>query len=87
MEDLTNSKNGIDSYVDKVLFIYRDSYYNKCNKSNITELIIAKDGAECRKTANIQWIPEYLKFSNELEKDQKNTIDKLIQLLYSNCII
>ena len=69
MEDLTNSKNGIDSYVDKVLFIYRDSYYNKCNKSNITELIIAKDGTECRKTANIQWIPEYLKFSNELEKD------------------
>lgn len=69
MEDLTNSKNGIDSYVDKVLFIYRDSYYNKCNKSNITELIIAKDGTECRKTANVQWIPEYLKFSNELEKD------------------
>lgn len=69
MEDLTNSKNGIYSYVDKVLFIYRDSYYNKCNKSNITELIIAKDGTECRKTANIQWIPEYLKFSNELEKD------------------
>lgn len=64
MEDLTNSKNGIYSYVDKVLFIYRDSYYNKCNKSNITELIIAKDGTECRKTANIQWIPEYLKFSN-----------------------
>ena len=40
--DFTDSKYGINTYSDKILFLYRDSYYNKEDKSNITEIIVAK---------------------------------------------
>ncbi len=43
--DFTNTASSISNYADKILFLYRDSYYKKKkeNKSNITEIIVAKN--------------------------------------------
>ncbi len=43
IDDFTNSKYGILTYSDKILFLYRDSYYNEKDKSNVTEVIVAKN--------------------------------------------
>ncbi len=40
--DFTNSKNGILTYSDKILFLYSDSYYYE-GASSITEILIAKN--------------------------------------------
>lgn len=64
MEDFTSSPKRINYYVDKVLFIYRDSYYNKNNKSNLTEIIVANNKNGKTGTVELEWIPKYLKFVN-----------------------
>ncbi len=72
MSDFSDSKYGIYTYSDEVLFIYRDSYYNKENKSNIAEIIVAKSRNGNNGKARLTWIPEYLKFGDTIEK-QMNT--------------
>lgn len=64
IDDFSNSKVGITRYSDKILFLYRDSYYNKDNKSDITELIIAKSNHGDTNTIKIAWLPEYCMFGN-----------------------
>lgn len=41
--DFANIISSVLRYADKILFIYRDSYYNKENKSNITDIIVVKN--------------------------------------------
>lgn len=74
MEDIVSPKIGIDNYVDKVLFMYRDSYYNKNNKSNLTEIIVAKNENGKTGTVKLEWIPEKLMFINTTvtEKEMSN---------------
>ena len=73
IEDFSNSKNAITTYSDKILFLYRDSYYNKKNKSDITEVIVAKSNDRNMDTIKVAWMPEYCMFGNtivfEEEKD------------------
>lgn len=75
IEDFTNSKYGITTYCDKILFLYRDSYYNKANKNEITEIIVAKSNDGQIGTIKIDWIQEYYTFRNiivyEEEEDEK----------------
>ena len=61
------SKYGIYTYSDEVLFIYRDSYYNKENKNDIAEIIVEKNKKGNTGIVKLKWIPEYLKFSNTIE--------------------
>lgn len=67
MSDFSYSKYGIYTYSDEVLFIYRDSYYNKENKNDIAEIIVAKNRKGNTGIFKLTWIPEYLKFSNTIE--------------------
>ena len=69
--DFTNSKYGINTYSDKILFIYRDSYYNEENKSNTTEIIVAKNNGGEISNVKIAWLPEYYKFGNVLVLEDK----------------
>ena len=73
IEDFSNSKNAITTYSDKILFLYRDSYYTKKNKSDITEVIVAKSNDGNMDTIKVAWMPEYCMFGNtivfEEEKD------------------
>lgn len=66
IDDFTNSKKAIITYTDKILFLYRDSYYNKDNKSNITDLIIVKNNEGDIATIKIAWMPEYCMFGNTI---------------------
>lgn len=66
MSDFSDSKYGVYTYSDKVLFLYRDSYYNKENKSNITEIIIAKNKTDEVCVTKLAWIPEYCMFGNTI---------------------
>lgn len=67
--DFTNTASSILKYADKILFLYRDSYYNKENKSNITDIIIAKNGNKNENTSTIKlgWMPEYFMFGNTID--------------------
>lgn len=71
MADFSDSKYGIYTYSDEVLFIYRDSYYNKENKSNMAEIIVAKNKSGNTGKVILGWIPEYLKFGNTITNDLK----------------
>ena len=72
IEDFSNSKNAITTYADKILFIYRDSYYNKENKSDITDIIVAKNNDGSIDTVKVAWMPEYCTFGNTiLIKEEK----------------
>lgn len=65
--DFSESKVGITNYVDIVLLLYRDEYYNSDTcKNNIAEIIIAKNPSRLG-TIEIAWMPEYLKFGNLLK--------------------
>lgn len=66
IEDFANSKNAIDKYSDKILFLYKDSYYNKENKNDITDVIIAKNFDGMLDTIKVAWIPEYCMFGNTI---------------------
>ena len=75
IEDFTNSKYGVTTYCDKILFLYRDSYYNKANKNEITEIIVAKSNDGQTGTIKLDFAPEYYMFRNivvfEEEEDEK----------------
>lgn len=66
ISDFSNSRYGILTYSSKILFLYRDSYYNRENKSNIAELIIAKNNEGNTSTIELAWLPEYCTFSNTI---------------------
>lgn len=66
IEDFTNSKKAITTYSDKILFLYRDSHYNKENKSDITEVIVAKSNDGNMDTIKVAWMPEYCMFGNTI---------------------
>lgn len=66
VEDFTNSKKAITTYSDKLLFLYRDSYYNKENKSDITDVIVAKNDGGAMDTIKVAWMPEYCMFGNTI---------------------
>ena len=66
MSDFSNSKYGIYTYADEVMFLYRDYYYNKEHEDNIAEIILAKNRKGENGILKLIWLPEYLKFSNIL---------------------
>ena len=57
--DFTNTTSSILNYADKILFLYRDSYYNKENKSNMTEIIVEKNKNGKIGTTKLEWMQEY----------------------------
>ena len=57
IDDFSNSKKAITTYSDKILFLYRDSYYNKENKSDITDVIIAKNNDGTTGTIKVKMMP------------------------------
>lgn len=65
---------GFLKYSDKILFIYRDSYYYE-KLSNITEIIIAKNNTGDVDTIKLAWIPEYCKFGNIICLEEENKED------------
>lgn len=67
--DFTNTASSVLKYADKILLLYRDSYYNKENKSNITDIIIAKNGSKNENTSTMKlgWMPEYFMFGNTID--------------------
>ena len=71
IEDFANSKKAVDKYTDKILFLYRDSYYNKENKSDITDVIIAKNYNGKLDTIKVAWMPEYCMFGNTIVIEEK----------------
>ena len=74
MSDFSDSKYGIYTYSDEVLFIYRDSYYNKENKSNMAEIIVAKNRSGNTGKVILGWMPEYLKFGNTITSDLEHDV-------------
>ncbi len=73
IEDFSSSKNGITKYADKILFLYRDLDYKENRKSNIAELIVAKNNEGNIDTIRLGWLPEYCKFGNTIVlKEEKN---------------
>ena len=62
--DFNNTAPSILDYADKILFLYRDSYYNKDNKSNMTDIIVAKNENDEIGTIKLGWLPEYCRFGN-----------------------
>ncbi len=64
LSDLRESGN-IEEAADKVLFIYRDDYYNPdTNKKNVAEIICAKYRDGGTGIVELYWQPEHYKFSN-----------------------
>lgn len=70
--DFTNTASSILKYADKIWFLYRDSYYNKENKSNITDIIITQNGNKNENTSIIKlgWMPEYFMFGNTINLEK-----------------
>ena len=66
IEDFSSSKYGITKYSDKILFLYRHLDYTENRKSNIAELIIAKNNDGNINTIKLGWLPEYCKFGNAI---------------------
>lgn len=69
MSDFSNV--GFLTYSDIVLFIYREPYDNK-NRSNVAEIIIAKNRDGGTGIVKLAWIPEYRKFGNAIFMEDKN---------------
>ena len=64
LQDLRES-GSIEQDADKVMFIYRDDYYNNQeNPTNIAEIIIAKNRSGPVGTAKLLWMSQYTKFEN-----------------------
>lgn len=71
LSDLTNDKN-IINYIDSILFLYRDIYYNtNTNEPNIAEILIAKSKNNKCKTVKLKFMSEYFKFDNIISFDQE----------------
>jgi len=64
LSDLRESGN-IEEAADKVLFLYRDEYYNPDTKdTNIAEVLCAKNRDGETGLIKLLWQPEYYKFAN-----------------------
>ncbi len=64
--DFSTSKCGITRYSDKILFLYRDLDYTENRKSDIVELIVAKNNDGNTNTIKLGCLPEYCKFGNTI---------------------
>ena len=64
LSDLMES-GGIEANADMVLFIYRESYYNKeVEKANVAEIIVAKQRNGPVGTVELYFLDRYTKFAN-----------------------
>ena len=64
LSDLRES-GAIEQDADMVMFLYRDSYYNKDTEmKNLAEVIVAKQRNGPVGTINLLWMPEYTTFKN-----------------------
>ena len=64
LSDLRDS-GAIEQDADMVMFLYRDSYYNKDSEmKNLAEVIVAKQRNGPIGTINLLWMPEYTAFKN-----------------------
>ena len=64
LSDLRES-GSIEQDADKVIFLYRDDYYNEdSEKKNIAEVIMAKHRAGSTGTVELLWLGDYTKFVN-----------------------
>lgn len=64
LSDLRES-GAIEQDANKVIFLYRDEYYNKdTEEKNIIELIIAKNRNGSTKTVKCCWLPQYQRVTN-----------------------
>ena len=64
LSDLRES-GSIEQDADKVIFLYRDDYYNEdSEKKNIAEVIMAKHRAGSTGTIELLWLGNYTKFVN-----------------------
>ena len=64
LSDLRES-GAIEQDADMVVFLYRDSYYNKDTEmKNLAEVIVAKQRNGPVGTINLLWMPEYTTFKN-----------------------
>ncbi|MBQ8185067.1 MAG: replicative DNA helicase [Lachnospiraceae bacterium] len=64
LSDLRES-GAIEQDADVVMFIYRDSYYNKDSENkDLAEIIVAKQRNGPIGTVNLLWMPEFTTFKN-----------------------
>ena len=64
LSDLRES-GSIEQDADKVIFLYRDDYYNEdSEKKNVAEIILAKHRGGSTGTVDLAWLPSYTKFAN-----------------------
>lgn len=67
MFDFSDCKMGVYNYVDNVLMLYRDDYYNEYSeRRNIAEILIVKNKLGKLKSIDLVWIPNYFRFSDFL---------------------
>jgi len=70
LSDLRES-GAIEQDADVVMFLYREDYYKKdeAEKTNICEVIVAKQRAGEIGTVKLTWIPNYTKFADMARED------------------
>ena len=62
LSDLRDS-GSIEQDADIVLFMYRESYYNKNTEPHLCECIVAKNRQGSTGTVQLQWEGQFTKFS------------------------
>ena len=62
LSDLRES-GSIEQDADIILFLYRESYYDRDNPSNAAECIVAKNRHGATGTVDLQWLPQYTTFT------------------------
>jgi replicative DNA helicase len=73
LSDLMES-GGIEANADLVMFIYRESYYNKdSDKGNIAEIIIAKQRNGPTGQIDLYFLDRYTKFANVAKESVRET--------------
>ena len=70
LSDLRES-GAIEQDADKIMFVYRDDYYNEeSEEKGIAELILAKHRAGSTGTVRLQFVGMFTRFNNLAEEDQ-----------------